>query len=320
MAGVAAENVATVLDVICPLYCGDRWHAALQYHLEESSSSRKGAHWEITAVGAYALTGTMTYDSFPYTIQAVGVGNTEQEASDNYVKQMVATMLAADPEVFELDPSHWRVSPRVVVQRVSAVLRHAALREVFARCLALNGGVFSPARIPQQGLRHRWRELIHPAELWEWVEASKDFEWVRPMGADPQIRWARPRAASGAITVALAGRLTAAAATAVALAVPAAAGPSPAAATARAAARPWWRARRYREGDGGMRPSGPFGPPTTALVRRCGDWYHDFNGYWWVEDDHGGWWWQDDDGNWWLEGDGEQPRRLRVLDTEDSRE
>jgi len=56
------------------------------------------------------------------------------------------------------------------------------------------------------------------------------------------------------------------------------------------------------------------------LVRRCGDWYHDFNGYWWVEDDHGGWWWQDDDGNWWLEGDGEQPRRLRVLDTEDSRE
>ena len=69
-----------------------------------------------------------------------------------------------------------------------------------------------------------------------------------------------------------------------------------------------------------MRPSGPFGPPTTALVRRCGDWYHDFNGYWWVEDDHGGWWWQDDDRNWWLEGDGEQPRRLRVLDTEDSRE
>ena len=226
MAGVAAENVATVLDVICPLYCGDRWHAALQYHLEESSSSRKGAHWEITAVGAYALTGTMTYDSFPYNIQAVGVGNTEQEASDNYVKQMVATMLAADPEVFELDPSHWRVSPGVVVQRVSAVLRHAALHEVFARCLALNGGVFSPARIPQEGLTHRWRELIHPAELWEWVEASKDFEWVRPMGADPQIRWARPRAASGAITVALAGRLTADAATAVALAVPAAAGPS----------------------------------------------------------------------------------------------
>ena len=174
MAGVAAENAATVLDVICPLYCGDRWHAALQYHLEESSSSRMGAHWEITAVGAYALTGTMTYDSFPYNIQAVGVGNTEQEASDNYVKQMVATMLAAAPDVFELDPSHWRVPPGVVVQRGSAARRGAALRELFARCLALNGGVFSPARIPQQGLRHWWRALLHPAELWDGVEAGKD--------------------------------------------------------------------------------------------------------------------------------------------------
>ena len=106
---------------------------------------------------------------------------------------------------------------------MSAALRHAALRELFSRCLALNGGVFSPARIPQQGLRHRWRELLHPAELWDWVEASRDFEWVRPMCADPQIRWATPRAASGAITVALAGRLTADDATAVALAVPAAA-------------------------------------------------------------------------------------------------
>ena len=74
--------------------------------------------------------------------------------------------------------------------------------------------------------------MIHPAELRDWVEASKDFEWVRPMGADPQIRWATARATSGAITVALAGRLTADAATAVALAVPAAAGPSPAAAAA----------------------------------------------------------------------------------------
>jgi len=179
---------------------------------------------------------------------------------------MVAKMLAADPDAFEFDPEHWRVPPSVVVQRVSAALRHAALRELFARCLALNGGVFSPARIPQQGLRHRWRELIHPAELWEWVEASKDFEWVRPMGADPRIRWETPRAASGAITVALVGRVTADAATAVALAVPAAAGPMPswAAATARAAARPWWRARRP-----------------------CGDWYHDSNGRWWLADDHG---------------------------------
>ena len=78
-----------------------------------------------------------------------------------------AKMLTADPDAFAFDPEHWRVPPSVVVQRVSAALRHAALRELFARCLALNGGVFSPARIPQQGLRHRWRELLHPAELWD---------------------------------------------------------------------------------------------------------------------------------------------------------
>ena len=106
MAGVAAENAATVLDVICPLHRGDRWYATLYHHCRRSSSSPRGTHWEITAVGAYAFTKTLTYDSYPYMIQAEGVGNTEQEASENYVKQMVATMLAADPDVFEFDPSH----------------------------------------------------------------------------------------------------------------------------------------------------------------------------------------------------------------------
>ena len=119
-------------------------------------------------------------------IQARGVGNTEEEAVDNYAKQMVANMIAADPDAFEFDPEHWRVPPSVVVQRVSAAMRHAALRELFARCLALNGGVFSPARILQQGLRHRWRELLHPAELWGWADASGGFEWVGRWRRSPQ--------------------------------------------------------------------------------------------------------------------------------------
>ena len=84
----------------------------------------------------------------PYMIQAEGVGNTDEESIEDIAKQMVAHMLAADPDAFAFDPEHWRVPPSVVVQRVSAALRHAALRELFARCLALNGGVFSPARIP----------------------------------------------------------------------------------------------------------------------------------------------------------------------------
>ena len=40
-------------------------------------------HLEITAVGAYAFTSTLTYESHPYMIQAEGVGNTEEEAVDN---------------------------------------------------------------------------------------------------------------------------------------------------------------------------------------------------------------------------------------------
>ena len=123
MADVAAENAATVLGVICPLYCGDTWYHSVWHHLMNSSSSPMGReHLEITAVGAYAFTKTLTYDSYPYMIQAEGVGNTEEEASEDCCKQMVAKRLSADPEAFVFDPRHWVVHPNVVVERVSAAL------------------------------------------------------------------------------------------------------------------------------------------------------------------------------------------------------
>ena len=65
---------------------------------------------------------------------------------------------------------------------------------------------------------------------------------------------------------------------------------------------PWWRKRRYEQGDGIWRdadygsPQGRVGPPTSALVRQFGEWWEDFNGYWWLHDDHGRWWWQDEYG------------------------
>ena len=152
MADVAAENAATVLGVICPLYRGDRWHHSVWHHSMESSSSRMGReHLEITAVDAYAFTKTLTYYSYPYMIQAEGVGNTEEEAVDNYAKQMVANMLAADPNAFVFDPQHWTVPPSVVVRRVSALQRDADVREIFCAMLGIKRWRLQSSADPTRG-------------------------------------------------------------------------------------------------------------------------------------------------------------------------
>ena len=129
MADVAAENAATVLTVICPLHIGDGWCPVVFHHEMESSSTPMGRapYMIITAAGAYAFTTALTYAAHPCVIEARGFGNTEDESIEDNAKQMVANLLAADPEAFEFDSEHWSLPPTVVVQRVSAALRHAAL-------------------------------------------------------------------------------------------------------------------------------------------------------------------------------------------------
>ena len=126
MADVAAEHAA-VLAVICPLWRGDKWSSALEYHCRESRVPLSWGPAErcTTATGrAYGFYISLYYklNRVGVVTRAEGVGNTEEEASEDCCKQMVAKRLSADPEAFVFDPRHWVVHPNVVVERVSAAL------------------------------------------------------------------------------------------------------------------------------------------------------------------------------------------------------
>ena len=142
MADVAAEHAA-VLAVICPLWRGDKWSSALEYHCRESVVPLRWGPAEQVELftGAYAFTITLYYEPnfVPVVTRAEGVGNTEEEASEDCCKQMVAKRLSADPEAFVFDSRHWVVRPNVVVERVSAALLNFPIPS-YAGCILLRGG------------------------------------------------------------------------------------------------------------------------------------------------------------------------------------
>ena len=128
---LAAMEHAAVLEVIGPLHSGSpiTWYATLNNNTSTKPQKHGGKSvesmgrrrvFERAASGAHTCTLALPYGT--RTLTAVGTGNTQTEASEACCQQMVAKMLAADPESFTFRPKHWVVEIDEVVQRVNAVL------------------------------------------------------------------------------------------------------------------------------------------------------------------------------------------------------
>ena len=198
---LAAMEHAAVLEVIGPLHSGSpiTWYATLNNNTSTKPQKHGGKSvesmgrrrvFERAASGAHTCTLALPYATRTgyRRLEAVGTGNTQKEASEACCQEMVAKMLAADPESFTFRPKHWSVEisrwRNVVVEQVNDVLvqpvaqpvalpvhhraptgpngggrrgrgmdladRDAEAAALIRRILVSHGGEFNPAQISHQ--------------------------------------------------------------------------------------------------------------------------------------------------------------------------
>lgn len=341
---LAAMEHAAVLEVIGPLHSGSpiTWYATLNNNTSTKPQTHGGKSvesmgrrrvFERAASGAHTCTLALPYATRTgyRRLEAVGTGNTQKEASEACCQEMVAKMLAADPESFTFRPKHWSVEisrwRNVVVEQVNDVLvqpvaqpvalpvhhraptgpngggrrgrgmdladRDAEAAALIRRILVSHGGEFNPAQISHQAFAGGDCGVRRAYEqLDELLQPGELWPLVEASEDFECVREGNQMLIRWATAPAASGAILALEN----------APPAPTADTA-AAAAPAAPAPAPAPADGAVpggqqREMGPQSTEVPHMVRREDHWWLDANGQWWFQDADGKWWAQDHLGNW----------------------
>ena len=163
-------------------------------------------------------------------LEAVGIGTTQQEASEDACLGAMVKLLLSEPQHVLLRPTHWKMKPadplaelcRLTGQQAAGSVhqplavpaayrteresdsaeKKATIAEgIVRRCLETHGGAFDPSRISrrkyglQEGETPPWHVLgttVGKGELRTFIQQHPDFQFIEREGKTPLITWSSP--------------------------------------------------------------------------------------------------------------------------------